>query len=634
MWLLKIEDAADGAPSIKLEYHVGTHPNYAILSHRWGPPSDEVSFQDLQNNPTAVRTKAGYRKVEQCCIKALERGLRYAWIDTCCIDKSSSAELSEAINSMYAWYRDAQICFAYLEDVSVPYSDPEFGQQLKQSAWFTRGWTLQELLAPSGVTFFTGDWHHKPIGSKASLASLLHKITSIPVLFLVDRNFISQASVAEKLSWASKRVTTRVEDEAYCLMGLFGVHIPIIYGEGRHAFQRLQEEIMKITPDHSIFAWSSLSTTSFGDYLPVLAERPAQFLESSDHMPMDLSAFDTRYGPGEPGYTLTNFGLRIDLPICSLPDGFGGLFIAFLACKLGRGMDDEVVLILRQRPDRPDGHFIRVAFNKRPLSLSSRNAAAASRMKLRRGILWISTHIEGTLRAPLELSSRPLDSVQFRGISFSGETSPFMHSTVELVPGNHVAIVAAFQARSGCHQDQMHVLFAAMGLHNGAVWYYFDGQVTAGHELVTAEELYSKLDLFGHNKSWYYPEVRDKVRFIQRDDHVEWNSGPCNCFNVHINHVLNYKGALFQVDGDASVQWVELKIPGRAVSRHSFDRNRDYKLLPAGKTGTFVENYWPRVCVITIETEVAEGDRERRFDISTDMGETSLLWDIELSEAE
>ncbi|KAH8787860.1 HET domain-containing protein, partial [Diaporthe sp. PMI_573] len=331
MWLLKIEDAVDGVPTIKLEYHVGACPQYAILSHRWGPPSDEVSFQDLQNNPTAARAKAGYRKVEQCCVKAIERGLRYAWIDTSCIDKSSSAELSEAINSMYSWYRDAHVCFAYLEDVSLPYSDPIFSLQFKRSAWFTRGWTLQELLAPSGVIFFTRDWGHEPIGSKASLAGLIHDITSIPILLLVDRNFIPQASVAEKMSWASKRVTTRVEDEAYSLMGLFAVHIPVIYGEGRQAFQRLQEEIMKTTLDHSILAWSDLPTNA-ESYLPVLAERPAQFLESSDYVPMDLSDFDARHGPGEPGYTMTNFGLRIDLPTCSLPGGFRRLFVAFIAC--------------------------------------------------------------------------------------------------------------------------------------------------------------------------------------------------------------------------------------------------------------------------------------------------------------
>lgn len=579
MWLLKIEDTADGAPRIKLEYHVGTYPDYAILSHRWGPPSDEVSFQDLQSNPLAAQAKAGYRKVEQCCIKAFERGLRYAWIDTCCIDKSSSAELSEAINSMYAWYRNAHVCFAYLEDVSVPQSDPTFECHLKQSAWFTRGWTLQELLAPSELTFFAGDWHHEPIGSKASLAGLLHEITSIPVSVLVDRNLVSQASVAQKMSWASKRITARLEDEAYCLMGLFGVHIPIIYGEGRHAFRRLQEEIMRTTPDHSIFAWTHLPTSNFGDYLPMLADRPAQFLESSDYIPMDLNEFDQRYGEGEPGYTMTNLGLSIDLPICPLPDGFENeLVVAFLACKVEGQPDRAIVLILRERPDRPYGHFFRVTFNKRPLSLSfsSRSTFLNCDPEIRRGFFWISAHIEDRPKAPLELSTRPLDCVKFRGVAFSGATLSPMDGITELMPGTHVAMVAAFQAGSMCHFCQTQMIFVAMGLHNGAVWCYSDATETDNHRLRAVTRLHDELDLFGDRKGWYIPEICNRVDFIQlekggRTDHVVWARVMCNCLKVQIKDVLGDEGALFQVDADASVEWVELQEPDRASTRHNFN---------------------------------------------------------------
>lgn len=158
MFLLHIQEPEDDAlaPTIRLEYHIGEIPPYAILSHRWSLPTDEVTFQDMMGNIESAKQKKGYKKVESCCMQALEYGLNFAWIDTCCIDKSSSAELSEAINSMWSWYRDARICFAYLND--VPYDSvralSEPGSPFRRSAWFDRGWTLQELIAPHDVIFF------------------------------------------------------------------------------------------------------------------------------------------------------------------------------------------------------------------------------------------------------------------------------------------------------------------------------------------------------------------------------------------------------------------------------------------------------------------------------------------------
>jgi len=108
---------------------------YVILSHRW--EKDEISLPQLVAG--GVESKLGYLKIKQCCEVAEEAGFQYAWIDTCCIDKTSSAELSEAINSMYRWYKKAAICYAYLSDV-------DSADDLKDSLWFTRGWTLQELL--------------------------------------------------------------------------------------------------------------------------------------------------------------------------------------------------------------------------------------------------------------------------------------------------------------------------------------------------------------------------------------------------------------------------------------------------------------------------------------------------------
>jgi hypothetical protein len=171
------------------------------------------------------------------------------WIDTCCIDKTSSAELSEAINSMYRWYQKSQVCYAYLVDVPDATTDHSRPESLfQQSKWFTRGWTLQELLAPTFVEFYDQNWIE--IGTKSSMRALVQKITNISTLVDIDK-----ACVAEKLSWASTRVTTRIEDLAYCLMGLFDINMPLLYGEGHNAFLRLQLEIWNRTNDESIFAW-------------------------------------------------------------------------------------------------------------------------------------------------------------------------------------------------------------------------------------------------------------------------------------------------------------------------------------------------------------------------------------------
>jgi hypothetical protein len=200
----------------------------------------------------------------------------YKWIDSCCIDKSSSAELSEAINSMYKWYANAQVCYAYLSDVDV---DQNLESALRLSQWFTRGWTLQELLAPRVVEFYDRNWIE--IGTKQSLSWLLAEITGI------GRGSLSgdkvHTCIAKKMSWAARRETSRAEDSAYCLMGLFDVNMPLLYGEGaQKAFIRLQTEIMARTTDESIFAWS-FPETSFRSYRPLLAEHPSWFKNSGHH---------------------------------------------------------------------------------------------------------------------------------------------------------------------------------------------------------------------------------------------------------------------------------------------------------------------------------------------------------------
>ncbi|KAI6001702.1 heterokaryon incompatibility protein-domain-containing protein, partial [Pisolithus marmoratus] len=235
---------------------------YAILSHRWG---NEVSYKEMiglmkmvEEEKEEVRQRDGYQKIIKSCEQAMKDGYKWLWIDTCCIDKRSSSELSEAINSMYRWYQNAQVCYAYLHDIheSQWLNMRNSFRPLENTSlpeWFTRGWTLQELIAPKQVEFFNKDW--VPIGNKQHLAPMLGGITGIPCGVLMNGMVGQGLSVAQIMSWAAERETKRVEDRAYSLMGLFGVNMPMLYGEGKKAFQRLQLEIIRTSSDHSIFAW-------------------------------------------------------------------------------------------------------------------------------------------------------------------------------------------------------------------------------------------------------------------------------------------------------------------------------------------------------------------------------------------
>ncbi|KAF2248967.1 HET-domain-containing protein [Trematosphaeria pertusa] len=248
-----------------------SNQRYAILSHTWGADGEEVSYQDMTAHVVseATKKKPGWRKIEKTCeLARTHHGLQLAWIDTCCIDKRSSAELSEAINSMFRWYQEAETCFAFLSDVTW---DPL--NSLHQSRWFTRGWTLQELIAPKNVAFFNSDW--TLFGTKASLTSELAFKTGIPRGILLHEITLDDVPVAARMSWASMRETTREEDLAYCLLGLFDIHMPMLYGEGRKAFLRLQEEIMRRTADMSIFLWTDPDSSR--TYSGLLAETPAHF---------------------------------------------------------------------------------------------------------------------------------------------------------------------------------------------------------------------------------------------------------------------------------------------------------------------------------------------------------------------
>lgn len=210
-------------------------PPYAILSHTWG--EQEVVFDDLKDIVGAQR-KGGYRKIRFCAQQAKLDGLDYFWIDTCCIDKANNMELSKAINSMFRWYRNAERCYAFLSDVGNDTLEGDGELAFRQSRWFNRGWTLQELLAPRSVEFFSreGEW----LGDKESLQRTIHEVTGIPIEALSGSD-LSEFDVAKRFSWAANRQTTEEEDGAYCLFGIFGVHLPLIYGEGKdNALERLE----------------------------------------------------------------------------------------------------------------------------------------------------------------------------------------------------------------------------------------------------------------------------------------------------------------------------------------------------------------------------------------------------------
>lgn len=266
MYLIEIE-------TLRLkEFIEGRIPPYAILSHRWGP--EELAFKDVLKN-RADKSSRGYRKLLGACQAAKSYKVKYLWIDTCCIDKKSSAELSEAINSMFSWYKNAEVCLAYLEDVD--HFNVDFEQAFKNTVWFTRAWTLQELLSPSKLDFYDCKWH--AIGNRESQAKLIQSVTGIPLDCLTRKMSPEHYSIAERMSWAAEREAARNEDIAYSLMGLFDVNMPLLYGEGNKAFVRLQEEIIRNSKgDPSILSWG------FGPAkYRLLAHRPTDFRNPQVH---------------------------------------------------------------------------------------------------------------------------------------------------------------------------------------------------------------------------------------------------------------------------------------------------------------------------------------------------------------
>jgi hypothetical protein len=233
-----------------VEYYDDNVPPYAILSHTWGADSEEVTFKNLTEG--TGKNKTGYGKLEFCRQQAASDGLQHFWVDTCCIDKSSSAELTEAINSMFRWYENALRCYVYLSDVStsrhatnVQSSPTTWEAAFRGSRWFGRGWTLQELIAPASVEFFSREGDR--LGSKRSLEQHIHDITGVAIGALRGEP-LTGFEVEERLSWVKNRETKRQEDKVYSLLGIFNIHMPLLYGEGREkAFVRLRNKIGKFS---------------------------------------------------------------------------------------------------------------------------------------------------------------------------------------------------------------------------------------------------------------------------------------------------------------------------------------------------------------------------------------------------
>ena len=239
--------------------------HYAVLSHVWAKPGNleypEQTYQDLlefqkEDRPEGTLPSKLSDKLRRFCEAALKDGFELGWADTCCIDKTSSSELSEAINSMYSWYGYSGACYAFLADVESPSVDSKWRAAFAGSQWFRRGWTLQELIAPHIVIFVSRGW--EVLGSKHSLAARISSVTNIDIKVLTLETSLEEIPIARRMEWMQCRETTRLEDEAYCLMGIFGVNMQTNYGEGRYAFIRLQENILLQSPDQTIFAWGPL----------------------------------------------------------------------------------------------------------------------------------------------------------------------------------------------------------------------------------------------------------------------------------------------------------------------------------------------------------------------------------------
>ncbi|KAI6007493.1 hypothetical protein EDC04DRAFT_2611339 [Pisolithus marmoratus] len=224
---------------------------YAILSHAL-QAGETVYFHQVGTE--SVRMQPGYEKVETCCEPARQGGLKYIWTDTCCANANNSAAYTETTTLAYTWYQQAHVCYTYLDDVDGSEDSREKHSTFKRSRWFRLTWTLGELSAPKHVLLRERLDNDRNEGRPFEC---IHR----DALEYPER--VPCFSIATRMSWARGRTSTKHEDRVYALMGLFGVNLPILYGEGEtRTFLKLQNEILKTTDDQSIFAWHSAGGAS------------------------------------------------------------------------------------------------------------------------------------------------------------------------------------------------------------------------------------------------------------------------------------------------------------------------------------------------------------------------------------
>ncbi|CAI6339214.1 unnamed protein product [Periconia digitata] len=303
-------------------------PPFAILSHTWGGRDEEVLLQDLKDGTAKKKTACYENKLKFCRKQAAKDGLEYFWVDTCCINQQDSVELQASINSMFKWYSTAVKCYAYLSDVSSTDPTLDIEEKIKKSRWFRRGWTLQELIAPKEVEFFSREGD--PLGDKQSLQQTIHETTGIPIEAL-QRCPLSRFSYHERILWAEGRQTTLEEDAAYSLLGIFAIHMPLLYGEGRaNAFRRLKIEARQHPTDEVFTEW--LTPTDFhaqhSDTINRWQDGTCQwFLDSAQFLAWfgpENRKYDTSCLPSRPGNKTL---------LCTGNPGAGKTVIAAVAIK-------------------------------------------------------------------------------------------------------------------------------------------------------------------------------------------------------------------------------------------------------------------------------------------------------------
>ncbi|KAK7983381.1 hypothetical protein PG989_010783 [Apiospora arundinis] len=313
-------------------------PPYVILSHTWISPQDEITYQDFQRRRRDIEKGTfkpkGWAKLRQYCDRVARDGWEWAWMDTCCIDKTNEAETQLAIFAMFRWYKEADVCIAYLADVhadkvvsrraqnepdldEVPYPDTMHDTTspahlalkpfVVKSKWFTRGWTLQELIAPKDLYFVDHAWRR--LGNREHWYDAIRMACGIEPRYFGGFNpwDFHACSIATRMNWASRRETTLEEDEAYSLLSLFGLSMPLIYGEGRwRAFYRLQSELIMHYDDDSIYAWRADPSTSGSSTIQdrggrgMLASSIRDFSSASNIQAFDFTSND---------FTITKSGL-------------------------------------------------------------------------------------------------------------------------------------------------------------------------------------------------------------------------------------------------------------------------------------------------------------------------------------